>query len=223
MPSATPRATVLLTRPLPDSQRFVALLPVGLPVVIAPILEIVPLPHDAGRLAQAEGLVFTSAHAVGAAGPGRGRPAICVGPRTAALAREAGFDVAEGPGDAQGLLPLIAASPVPLIHPHGRHVAQTLSVEGIEVYDQRPLPLTDQALRLLAGDGTVVLPLFSPRSARLLSQAIGTGVAAPLWLVAISESALGAWGGPPAPFRIAERPDAEAMKKAILDLHLPEQ
>ena len=223
MPSATPRVSLLLTRPEADSRRIAARLP-GLPVVISPILRIVPVAHDAARLTEAPGLVFTSAHAVAAAGAGRGRLAICVGPRTAALARAAGFEVREGAsGEANGLLPLIAASPVPLIHPHGRHLAQELPVEGVVVYDQVSQHLSDEALDLLAGEMPVILPLFSPRSALLLDEAAGTAPTAPIWLAAISESARKAWSHPPARSRIAARPDAEGVIKAVLDLLSAEQ
>ncbi|MFN3526395.1 MAG: uroporphyrinogen-III synthase, partial [Paracoccus sp. (in: a-proteobacteria)] len=68
MPAAF-RPPLLLTRPEPDSRRFAAMMP-DWPVVISPILRIVPVPHDAAALARAEGLVFTSAHAVASAGPG---------------------------------------------------------------------------------------------------------------------------------------------------------
>ncbi len=65
-------------------------------------MRIVPVAHDAAVLARAAGLVFTSVHAVPAAGPGRGRPAFCVGPATAAAARAAGFDVTQGPATPRG-------------------------------------------------------------------------------------------------------------------------
>ncbi|AUH33676.1 uroporphyrinogen-III synthase [Paracoccus tegillarcae] len=222
MPSAAPRATVLLTRPEADSQRFAAMLP-DVPVLISPILRIIPVPHDPTRLDQAAGFVFTSSHAVAAAGPGRGRTALAVGPRTAAAARDAGFDVTEGPGDAQGLLPLIAASPVPLIYPRGRHIAQMLTVEDVVVYDQEAAPLTDKALQLLAGSTPVILPLFSARSARLLSDAMPARPKAPLRLAAISKSALEGWGREAAAVELARRPDADGMKETVTRLLLWEQ
>ncbi|TGN43606.1 uroporphyrinogen-III synthase, partial [Paracoccus liaowanqingii] len=67
------RPPLLLTRPLSDSQRFAARMD-GWPAVISPILRIVAVDHDPAALHAAAGLVFTSAHAVAAAGPGRGRP-----------------------------------------------------------------------------------------------------------------------------------------------------
>ncbi|WP_295048177.1 uroporphyrinogen-III synthase [uncultured Paracoccus sp.] len=219
--SSTTRPVLLLTRPQADSQRFAAMLP-DWRAVIAPILRIVPMPHDAARLAQAQGLVFTSAHAVASAGPGRGRLALCVGGHTAQAARAAGFDVRTGNGFAEGLLPLIAAAGVPLVHPHGRHLAKRLPVPGMVVYDQQAVLLTTEAQALLAGDGPVVLPLFSPRSARLVAEA-AQGAQAPLWPVAISGAAWAGWSGDAAGHVVAERPDAAAMVTAIRGLPVAEQ
>ncbi len=220
MSSAT-RPVLLLTRPLADSQRFAAMLPEWR-AVISPILRIVPVDHDGAALHEAPGLVFTSAHAVASAGPGRGRLAICVGRHTAQAAQAAGFAVQAGNGFAESLLPLIRDAGVPLIHPHGRHLARELPVPGMVVYDQQAQPLTDQARALLAGNAPVVLPLFSPRSARLAADA-ARGASAPLWPVAISGAAWAAWDGPAAGHAVADRPDAASMVAAIRGLPLAEQ
>lgn len=190
--------------------------------VISPVLRIKAVDHDSGPLHAAPGLIFTSAHAVPAAGPGRGRLALCVGGHTAQVAREAGFDVREGNGFAESLLPLIEAAGVPLIHPHGRHLAKRLPVPGVIVYDQQAMPLNEQARALLAGDAPVVLPLFSPRSARLASKA-ARGARAALWPVAISHAALAAWAAPSAGHAVADRPEATAMVAAIRRLPVAEQ
>lgn len=216
-----PRPPLLLTRPLDDSRRFAARMG-GWPAVISPILAIVPVAHDGAALARAAGLVFTSAHAVGAAGPGRGRPAICVGGRTATVARASGFAVKQGDGTAASLLPLIAASPVALIHPQGRHVAHPLPVPGIIVYDQQPRPLTTAAQALLAGDAPVIVPVFSPRSAGLLA-AQAAQARAPLWLVAISPAAAAAWDGPQDRLVVADRPSAAGIDAAIRRISQAEQ
>ena len=208
-----PLPTLLLTRPYADSQRLADLLPEWR-AVISPILQIVPVAHDAQRLNDAPGLVFTSMHAVPSAGPGRGRLAICVGERTGQIAREAGFDVREGNGFAVSMLPLIEAAKVPLIHPHGRHLARELPVEGMVVYDQQALPLTEKARELLAGRASVVLPLFSPRSARLVA-AEAAGAVAPLWPVSISAAADREWDAPAAGRLIASGPTLEQMAAAI--------
>lgn len=219
--SSTKRPVLLLTRPPADSQRFAAMLP-DWRAVISPLLRIVAVDHEGAGLRDAPGLVFTSAHAVPAAGPGRGRLALCVGGHTAQAARAAGFDVRTGNGFAEGLLPLIENAPVPLMHPHGRHMARRLPVPGVVVYDQQAVPLTDAAQALLAGEGPVVLPLFSPRSARLAADA-ARGARAPLWPVAISDAAWAAWDGPAAGHAVAVRPDAPSMVAAIRRLPLAEQ
>lgn len=220
---AIPPPTLLLTRPEPAARRFAAAAaPLGLPVLISPVLRIVPVAHDAGRLAAAEGLVFTSVHAVPAAGAGRGRPAICVGPATAQAAREAGFAVTEGPGDAARMLPLLQELGPGWLHPHGAHVAKVLPVPGVVVYDQLPLELSLAARALLAGPGPVILPLFSPRSARLLSGQ-AAGARAPLWLAPISAAAQQAWQGLAARSVPASTPDAEGVLCAVERLLATEQ
>ncbi|AZY94954.1 uroporphyrinogen-III synthase [Paracoccus sp. S4493] len=219
MPPA-PRPILLMTRPGDDSERTAAR--IGADVIVAPILQIVPVDHDGAALARAPGLVFTSAHAVASAGPGRGRPAICVGERTGQVARDAGFAVIQGAGTADSLVPLIAASPVPLVHPHGRHLAQRLAVPGIVVYDQRPQPLTARARAALMGARPVVVPVYSPRSARLLA-GMAAGARAPLWLVAISDAAAAAWTAPAARRAVADQPSGRAMDAAIRAMLAAEQ
>ena len=206
---------LLLTRPEPASRRFAAeAAHLGLETIIAPILRIVPVGHDGKLLAQARGLVFTSAHAVPAAGPGRCRPAICVGPATAEAARAAGYDVTEGPGDALRMMPLLDGLDEGWLHPHGAHVAKRLPVPGMVVYDQLPQPLGAAAHDALAGAGPVILPLFSPRSARLLSDRLD-GARAALWLVPISPAAADQWQRPYARMIVADQPDATGILRGI--------
>lgn len=207
------RPVLLLTRPQPDSRRFAALLP-EFRAFISPILRIQPVAHDARALAEAEGLVFTSGHAVASAGPGRGRLALCVGERTAQVAQAAGFRTRHGNGFAESLIPLIEAADVALIHPHGRHLAKQLPVPGMVVYDQHEVALDAQAQALLQGAGPVLLPLFSPRSAQLLAGQTADA-RAEIWPVAISQAALARWGRGGAHSIIAERPDLPAMADAV--------
>lgn len=219
MPAAS-RPTLLLTRPEADSRRFAALLP-EFPSVISPVLRIVPVEHDAEALQRAPGLVFTSAHAVAAAGPGRGRLAICVGGHTAMTARQAGYEVRTGNGFAESLPPLIAAAGVALVHPHGRHLARRLPVAGMVVYDQVPQPLDAAARALLCGPSPVLLPLFSPRSARLVDEQIAMhhgALRAPLLVAAISEAVARAFSRPVAAMLVADAPEAGAMIRAIRQL-----
>ncbi|SNT72853.1 uroporphyrinogen-III synthase [Paracoccus seriniphilus] len=211
----------LLTRPEDDSRRFAALLP-DLPVVFSPIIRIVPLPHDREALLRAPALVFTSGHAIAAAGEGRGRRAYCVGPRTAELARLAGFDVVQGPGDAEGLLPILQAAPEPLVHPHGRHLAKVLPVQGVVVYDQQSLALSDQARALLQAETPVILPLFSPRSARLVAAQV-RDARAPLWVASISKAAQRGFSVPCERMIVAPTPDAAGLAASIRHMLTGEQ
>lgn len=214
---------VLITRPQAAARRFALQVEaLGLRHVIAPLLQIVGVPHDAGALRDARGLVFTSENGVRFAGPGKGRPAWCVGPRTADCARAAGYDVTEGPGDAAGLIPLIGDLGPGWLHPHGAHVAARLPVQGIVVYDQLALPLPPGAVALLQGETPVILPLFSPRSARLAAGAARAAQAsggAAIWTVPISAAAdaawRDAWPGGAARCVVADQPDAEGILRAI--------
>lgn len=217
-PAPLPPA-VLITRPEPAGRRFAGQIAgLGLRCVVAPLQRIVPVPHDAQALDRATGLVFTSENAVPFAGPGAGRPAFCVGPRTAERARVAGFDVTEGPGDAAGLMPMLQDLGPGWVHPHGAHLAARLPMPGVVVYDQQALPLPREGAALLQGAAPVILPLFSPRSARLAAEA-ARDATAPLWIVPISPAAEVAWAGagarPPLRSEVADRPDAEGIVHAI--------
>ena len=210
----------LLTRPLAQSQAFAAELS-GVECLIAPILRIEALSFDHARIAAAPGLIFTSANAVPFAGPGQGRPALAVGPQTAAAARAAGFVVEEGPGDALGMLPMLAGRQG-WLHLHGRHRARALPVDGIAVYDQVAQPLSAAAQAALAGARRLILPLFSPRSAALLSDA-AAAAQAPIAVVAISARADAAYRGP-ARLRItAPQPEGAAMLRVISSLAVGER
>lgn len=214
---------VLITRPEAAARRFAAQVEaLGLRHVIAPLLRIAPVSHDAQAVREARGLVFTSENGVRFAGQGNGRPAWCVGPRTAEAARAAGYDVTEGPGDAAGLIPLIGDLGRGWLHPHGAHVAARLPVPGVVVYDQLPLPLSPEAGVLLQGASPVILPIFSPRSARLAAGAVEAArgpAGAPIWTVPISAAAeaewRAAWRGAEVRATIADRPDAQGILCAI--------
>lgn len=216
---ALPLPVVLITRPRTAALRFAAQIAgLGLPTVIAPLMRIVPLAHDRAAVAAARGLVFTSENAVPYAGQGRGRPAICVGPRTAAAARAAGFAVREGGGDAARLMPMLSGLGPGWLHLRGAHAAAELPVPAIAVYDQQAAPLDGQAAAVLAGPAPVILPLFSPRSAALAARATAGAGAAPLWTAFISAAAAAAWdlalppaAVPPAQRATAPHPNAASM------------
>lgn len=237
---ATLPPPLLLTRPAEASARFAALWRARMgpeaPVVVAPVTEIAILP--APDPAPGTVLVFTSENAVRAVAPVAGQDgrqdghrarAWCVGARTAEAALQAGFAARDGGGTADDLVAAILASgdPGPFLHARGRQargdVAARLAGAGLSateavVYDQRPLPLSDEALALLAGNGPVLVPLFSAASAvRLAAAMAGHGVRARLRIAAMAPAV--AWTGPaPERLALAARPEAAAMLAALAEL-----
>jgi uroporphyrinogen-III synthase len=175
------------------------------------------------------GVIFTSAAGVAAAlqlGTDLPRMAWCVGRRTAERAAAAGFRARSAEGDADALVAAILADPPPgrLLHLHGEDtrgaVAERLVSAGIEtvslsVYRQEAQPLTPEAAAVLGADGTVILPLFSPRSAVLFRAALPPGARATLLLAAMSAAVADeARAIPHGALLTALHPTAEAMLEA---------
>lgn len=227
------RPTLLLTRPAAQSRRFAAAFRARFgedwPMLIAPLQQIVAL---CPNVPEARELIFTSENAVAplvALAPAAGRRAWCVGPRTAAAAAQAGFQVVVGAGDGVALAKqIIAARPAgPLLLARGaaqaHDLAKLLNSAGIEtlsacVYAQEALPPSAASEALLAGSIPLLVPLFSPRSARLFAEA-AAGAPAPLWLAAISEATAQACAEiGAARMQLAAAPDAESMLKALARL-----
>lgn len=223
---------LILTRPAAQAQAFADQIAArwagSVRIILSPLMQIVPLQIDQD-LAGAGGVIFTSAHGVAAAEHTnlcKGLPAWCVGEKTAQLAAAAGFDAIAGPGDAARLVEKISARrPAgPLVHLRGRHtrgaVADKLAQIGIScadvvAYDQHALPLTEPAFDALHGLLPVILPLFSPRTAAMLSEQ--GPFSAPVQLVVISTAVQGAATAIRAKsVSVAATPDAEAMIVATL-------
>lgn len=174
-------------------------------------------------------MIVTSQNAVAALArltPGRDLWLWCVGEGTAAEARAAGFTAVAGPGDAPGLARLLARS-LPggrVYYPRGADVAHDMSklldsagIETIEavVYEQVPIAPTAAARHLMAGSAPVLLPLFSPRAARLVEGAFSPPRA--LLRIAAMSAAVARAAAPLAAERlvIAGRPDPVAMLDAL--------
>ena len=212
---------VLLTRPIADAERMAVRLGARATCIVSPLMRIVfdgALPVGVGTA------LFTSANGVAAwvAGGGtRGLPAWTVGPRTAELAREAGFEVRGVAADAAALAALIpedVAAPVHLrgVEQRGDLVAR-LRRRGIAageavLYRQEPLAPTEAARAAVAA-GPVLVPLWSPRSAGLLFEAFSQD-----WrnLRPVCLSPAVAAACPVPVLAVADRPEGEAMLRAIL-------
>ena len=229
------RPTLLLTRPDAQSRVFAkafrARFGADWPVIISPLTAIRFL--DAGPVpAKADGIIFTSQNAVSAFArrtADRGLMAWCVGARTADIARDAGFDVIAGPGDAGGLVQMIIETGAArrMIYPRGVSVsvdmAGLLAKAGIEtlpmvIYDQAECPPTAEAVSAVRARHPLLLPLFSPKSAQRAAAAFPDPTA-PLLIAAISSAVADAAAAFNANrVEIAAQPDADAMLDTLAGL-----
>ena len=219
-------ATLLLTRPEAQSQEFLALCEAlagrRLPCVVSPVLEIVDL-GEVPDLTLFRTVIVTSGNAVRRLGRTlAGRVVVTVGERTAALARDQGADARCLGPDVDAFLENIDGVEGPAVHVRGVHTrgdlagraaAKGLTVEEAVIYDQVARPLSRAAEALLQGNSPVVVPLFSPRSAGLLS---ATPIGAPIFVIAISPATRVAWTGP-GRVTVAETPTAEAVCRAVTE------
>lgn len=227
-----PRPPLILTRPLAASERFAAAFRTRFgadwPVILSPLMRVEFLSPDLPS-SPVDHLVFTSETAVAAyARLARDHHATawCVGPSTAAAARSAGFVVKDAAGDGRRLAMMIKSSHVAgrILWPHGTDVAHDiaadLAADGIAtdslvVYAQATLNPSPAAIVLMNGAEPLLLPLFSPRSARLAVRAFGRATA-PLLVAALSP-AIAAAASPLRSRRMttAARPDSESLLEAM--------
>lgn len=230
---ASPAPLVIITRPAGQGAEFaaqVARVFGANRVIVSPLMVTEYLPIEP-RLADFAALVLTSPAAVEAI---RRDPqplpalAYCVGARTAAEARALGLVAQSADGTAEDLLCLVthARDQGPVLYLHGQDtrvdLAAALNSAGIETvsalaYRQLPAPLSMPARAALTGGEPVLLPVFSPRSAKLLvAEMTGAGVRAPLHFVAISAAAAAPLRQIPARgLTIASTPDAAGVLDAM--------
>ncbi len=226
------RPTLLLTRPLAQSQRFggeVAARFGAVDVVISPLLapRFLPAVLPSG----VEGVIFTSetgvAGALAAGMKGQGQPAFCVGARTAQAAQSAGYDARGAGGDWQDIAALItrAGAPKSLTflcaqeapsHLQTALIAAGFHIQRIDVYAQDAQPLCPEATALLAGKLPVLLPIFSPRSAQVFCAQARPK--APIYLAAFSEAVANGFTLPHARQVVAHRPNSAALLDAMAEL-----
>ena len=218
-------ASLLLTRPAPHSERFLALLDLDVPTVISPLLRIEPM--DPRVPEGVAGIIVTSGHGAEALARlrlDRNVPVFAVGRRTADAARRAGHPTVSADGNADALVRMILERrPAgPLVHLRGEKtrgdVAERLAAAGLETveavaYRQVAMPLGAEARHLLAGRDVVVAPLFSPETGSMFA---GEGpFAAPLRLVCMSDAVAREIARLPVEsLTVADRPDAAAMAAA---------
>ena len=223
-----PRPILLLTRPHRQAEVFAQSVVEELgdcfDIVVSPLLRIEGLPGSVD-LDSDDTLIFSSVNGVEAYRPmhdGRSRKVFCVGERTAQAARSLGLSPIEWAPDAGTLLDLIEAKKPAgrFKHLHGEHtrgdIAPTLAALGYAVseaviYRQIAQPLTAEAREALSGAQPVCVPVFSPRTAELLTPYL-LRAAAPLTLIALSSAVSERL---PRGATVAATPNAAAMVHAI--------
>jgi uroporphyrinogen-III synthase len=225
------RPIVVLTRPAAQAERFARhLSDVDADVIWSPIMRIldVAITEDPPKDAL---LVFSSANAVASMAHDhvlRGRSGYAVGKSTAKALEQLGFNVLAHAPDGLELVSMIsdACPNLPLVHLRGDHVAVDiashlakigLNASSLLVYRQEPVGLSDQLTATLSGEVPHLFPLFSARTAILLSRELAKiRCNAPLHLVSISQAVDKSWTGPePASRCHAAHPDAESMIEQI--------
>ena len=224
-----PAPVLLLTRPRAASEAFAGLVGAQLGrdirVLVSPVIEIVdhgPLPD----LSATGTLILTSTHAaerLGRSGALVGRDVRTVGDATAHAAGMHGAKAIALGHDAQSFLQNARDLAPPCTHCRGVHtrgdIAATLNARGIRcdeavIYDQRARDLSDEARAAFSDGERMVAPIFSPRSAQLLSAQVPSN--ANLSVIAISPAAAEAWSGPGC-LTIAPTPTSIAMVEAVAD------
>lgn len=231
-----PGIPVLVTRPREQAEAFARRLSAryGTRVrpVVAPLMvpEFLSPPVPEGPFAA---VVFTSSQ--GVAGARRlqaklPKLAYCVGQSTARAAVAAGFDARSSDGNVTDLIADILSDPPSdrLLYIRGVDtvgelenalISQSIPTVSLQVYLQKALPLEGESRDLLRRPGPVILPLFSPRSARIFRDAMPADTRAELRIAAMSLSVAEAVDGlPHTAMVIAARPDATAMLDAVESL-----
>ena len=184
--ASNPDPTILLTRPILQSNEYAAVLRRDLPdrfwIVISPLLEIRQVKQTL-NLEGVHNLIFTSVNGIEAFARESSRrdfACYCVGDRTAECDKSLGFSAISADGTVENLAALLVRRTLsgPCLHVHGRHVAQetarlfqSLGAEyrNVVLYDQHSITFTSEAKGLIKKGNPLIVPLFSPRSAALFA------------------------------------------------------
>lgn len=232
---------VLVTRPQPDAEDTAARLrALGLEPIVAPLLEMqlrtVELP-DASTFAA---LVLTSANALRALEQ-QGTldryvhlPVFTVGDRTAAHARDAGFEnVTSADGGFEDLVTLLTGQQIngPIFYPVGVHVAHDLAdalkpagldVQPLPVYDMQPVDALPDAVAADIESGALSAVLhYSRRTAeifcRLAAERLAPTARGGLTMLCLSENVAAPLMENRYPrINLADYPSEEAMMAVAL-------
>ena len=218
--------TLFLTRPKHQSRAFLNMCEHeagrALPSIISPLIRIEAVGElpDFDKFAT---LIVTSSNAVRRISEDiAGRRVVTVGQATAELAHEFGADASCLGENVEDFLSHSDQLAGPVLYCRGVHglgnLAKVLdtkgaSIEEAVVYDQVEQPLSATALDLLNGSSKILAPVFSARTARLLS---ANGIQSNVTLIAISRNVAEAWEGLGSVL-VAEAPTAKSMCAKVLE------
>jgi uroporphyrinogen-III synthase len=199
---------LIILRPEPGASRSAARAEaLGLKPRLMPLFVVVPVEWTAPDPADYDGLILTSANAVRYGGEElqklKALPVYAVGEATAALAREAGFDVIHiGDGGSAGMrLP----SDKRLLHLTGHNHVELGTAATIPTYDARAVDPPPN----MAGVAGCVIAVHSPRAGRKLAKLVAdrSGIV----IAAISEAAADACGSGWQSVHAASEPNDAAL------------
>ncbi len=220
---------LLMTRAQEASEHFVRRLDPnvlkGITILYAPLLKIVPTQNTI-ELAQYNAVIFSSVNGVLFAPQGSGRDAYCVGARTTDAALARGWQVKGTAQDAHALVALLLKTePVgAMLHIAGEHrrgkIAEKLTAAGYQTdvhttYRQPLVPFRAEVKEAIAGEGAVIVPLFSPRvAAQFASQIADYGSLLHVLAMspAVKEALKGACVGK---VQIASAPTGDEMRRGV--------
>ncbi len=233
--AGNPGIHILLTRPEDQSMVFGAELQAEfgnrIAVIHSPLISVTPVDGQIDLTGITE-LIFTSINAVhefGLRSDQREIPCLCVGAKTTKAALELGLTARSANGSADDLIALAQSrgknGDTSYLHIRGRYsvgdIAETLASMGIRareqiVYEQKTLNLSQEAWDLLRSETRVIIPLFSPRTAKVLSRQIAPHVVRNLEAIAISRNVAETLDESRFTFiRVARQPTAAAVTREI--------
>lgn len=218
-----PEQTLVLTRPEAQSQSFLSAcerrLGQKMPAVVSPVFQIIPV-YQTLKLDRFNTIIITSQNALNHVDLA-GRNVVTVGQRTAEMAISLGADAVCLGENVEMFLRNATQIVSPAIHLRGEHtrgdlaarmVAGGCRVDEAVVYRQCEQPLSNEA-KLALRRGKAIVPVFSPRSAKLVSKA---SVDASTQVFAISAATADEWNAP-GQISLAERPDFDAMVELVIN------
>lgn len=229
---------LLITRPAEDAAALAArLAEMGVESVIAPLMEVIPVPGPEIVTDGLAGFLITSANgarALAARTKRRDLPVHAVGAASADAARTAGFaNVTSADGDVDKLAAHVAAicdpDDGPLLHAAGSvtagNLAGALGTHGFDVrverlYEAKPVAvLPEAALDALSAGSVDGAVMYSPRTAKvfdgLVADAGLSSQLAAMRLFALSANVDDASAGPWKERHIAAAPDQESLLQAV--------